>query len=67
MSPLSTATPTPLQLISATFPKGGGALPEMGETCRGRTIPAAARRSHWTRAPPPDRLGNESTKVARPV
>ncbi|SDZ25645.1 SpvB/TcaC N-terminal domain-containing protein [Pseudomonas sp. NFIX28] len=33
MGPLSTAMPsTPLQLITAEFPKGGGALPGMGET-----------------------------------
>ena len=32
MSPLSTATPPlPLQLITAEFPKGGGAQPGMGE------------------------------------
>ena len=32
MNPSSSATPPPLKLITAAFPKGGGALPGMGES-----------------------------------
>jgi insecticidal toxin complex protein TccC len=46
MSLLSTATPpAPLQLITAEFPKGGGALPGMGETLSPAGMSGAAQLS----------------------
>jgi insecticidal toxin complex protein TccC len=46
MSLLSSATaPAPLQLISATFPKGGGALPGMGESLSPAGMSGAAQLS----------------------
>ncbi|WP_306795633.1 SpvB/TcaC N-terminal domain-containing protein, partial [Burkholderia sp. GbtcB21] len=53
MNPLPTATPTPpLQLVTAAFPKGGGALPGMGETLSPGGMSGAAQLSVPLPLPP---------------
>ncbi|EET05192.1 SpvB/TcaC N-terminal domain-containing protein, partial [Burkholderia pseudomallei] len=53
MSPLPTTTPTPpLQVVTAAFPKGGGALPGLGQTLSPSGMSGAAQLSIALPLPP---------------